>query len=132
MEIKDHKILLTVVERGRLGAPVSNTSSKKERSAIMTSPFEKGITTVKAGKLITEYITPKKHFKVANDFKEREVLPCTRKNTLQESVVNYFISNSSCPFSVKKRDWEKMNEKQRLEIHLSLNAEGKEFTYEII
>lgn len=131
MEIKNHKILLTVVDRGRLGAPVSNVSSKELRSKVICSPYEdhildrKGIPTGK-------YNTPKGHFKASNDFTERPSINCTLKLTISENVVNYFISNGSCPHFINSKKWEKMSEDERLKVHLSLNAEGKEFSYEII
>ena len=62
----------------------------------------------------------------------RKSTDCVIKSTLSENVVNYFISNSSCPHFVNSKKWEKMNEEERLKIHLNLNAEGKDFSYEII
>lgn len=131
MEIKNHKILLTVINRGRLDTPVSNVSSKELRSKIMTSPYEDRIVD-KKGIPTGKYITPKNHFKASNDFVERGVIPCTTKTTLSENVVNHFTSFEACPHSINYKKWEKMTEKERLEVHLNLNAEGKEFSYEII
>ena len=67
-----------------------------------------------------------------NDFKERKETICSCKTTLSEQVTNYFISSESCPFYIDKKKWSKMKEQERLEIHLKLNAEGKEFAYELI
>lgn len=131
MEIKNHKILLTVIDRGRLGAPVSNVSSKAMRSKVMTSPYEDHILD-KKGIPTGKYNTPKGHFKAPNDYIERSVLNCTRKITISENVIDYFISNGSCPHSINSKKWEKMNEEERLKVHLSLNAEGKEFIFEVI
>ena len=131
MEIKNHKILLTVIDRGRLGAPVSNVSSKELRSKVICSPFEDHILDRK-GVPTGKYNTPKGHFKAPNNFIERSELPCTLKSTLSEDVVNYFVSNKSCPHFINSKKWEKMTELEKLEIHLGLTSEGKKFTYEII
>lgn len=131
MIIKNRKILLTILDRGRLGTPVSNTSSKFIKSKVMSSPFEERILDVK-GYPTGKYMTPKKHFKAPTDFNERKVSICSRKTTLSESCVNYFISSDACPFFIDKRKWEKMKDVERLEVNLKLNAEGKEFTYELI
>ena len=131
MEIKNHKILLTVIDRGRLGATVSNASSKAMRSKVITSPYEDNILDRK-GIPTGKYNTPKGHFKAPNNFNERQVSTCTLKLTINENIVDYFISNGSCPHSINSKKWEKMNEEERLKVHLSLNAEGKEFTFEVI
>lgn len=131
MIIKNRKILLTILDRGRLDIPVSNTSSKAIKSKVLLSPFEEQILD-KKGYPTGKYITPKKHFKAPTDFNERNVLSCSRKTTLSESCVNYFISSDACPFFIDKKKWEKMKDVERLEINLKLNAEGKEFSYEII
>lgn len=131
MIIKNRKILLTILDRGRLGTPVSNTSSKSIKSKVLLSPFEERILD-KKGSPTGKYITPKKHFKAPTDFNERNVPSCSRKTTLSESCVNYFISSDACPFFIDKRKWEKMKDVERLEVNLKLNAEGKEFIYEII
>ena len=131
MEIKNHKILLTVLDRGRLGAPVSNVSSKAMRSKIKTSPYEDHILDRK-GVPTGKYNTPVGHFKAPNNYVERQAQLCTSKVTINENIVDYFISNGSCPHSINSKKWEKMNELERLKVHLSLNAEGKEFTFEII
>ena len=131
MEIKNHKILLTVIDRGRLGASVSNASAKEEIRKIMTSPYETRVLTT-VGKPTDKFITPKNHYKAVNDFKPREIQSCTRKNTLSETTVNYFIANEGRPYSINSKKWEKMSDKERLEVNLSLSAEGKDFTYEII
>lgn len=131
MIIKNRKILLTILDRGRLDIPVSNTSSKAIKSKVMSSPFEERILD-KTGSPTGKYITPKKHFKAPGDFNERSVSICARKTTLSESCVNYFISSDACPFFIDKKKWEKMKDVERLEINLKLNAEGKDFSYEII
>ena len=131
MKIKDHKILLTVYLGGRLDAPVSNVSSKSMRSRIITSPFENVIVS-KKGINTEKYVTPQGHFKAPNDYTERGEILCSRKSTLSEQVVNYLISNGSCPHSVNSKKWEKMDEKTKLEIQLKLTAEGRDFKYEII
>lgn len=131
MIIKNRKILLTILDRGRLGTTVSNTSSKSIKSKVISSPFEEQILD-KKGFPTGKYNTPKKHFKASNDFKERPVSICTRKTTLSESCVNHFISSDACPFFIDKRKWEKMKDIERLEVNLRLNAEGKDFSYEII
>lgn len=131
MEIRNHKILLTITEVGRLSSPVSNISNKSIRSKIITSPFEDRILD-KNGSPSGKYNTPKKLFLAPNNFKERFKLECTRKINISESTVNYFISNESCVHFIDKKKWEKMTEEERLKIHLSLNAEGKEFSYEVI
>jgi len=131
MEIKNHKILLTVVDRGRLGAPASNISSKAMRSKVMTSPYEDHILDRK-GVPTGKYNTPIGHFQASNNYVERQALPCTLKLTINENIVDYFISNGSCPHSINSKKWEKMTEEERLKVHLSLNAEGKEFTFEVI
>ena len=131
MEIKNRKVLLTIVDKGELSGNVSNTSSKFMRSKILTSPYEDHILD-KKGIPTGKYNTPKGHFKAPNDYIERKSTDCVIKSTLSENVVNYFISNSSCPHFVNSKKWEKMNEEERLKIHLNLNAEGKEFLYEVI
>ena len=131
MIIKNRKILLTILDRGRLDIPVSNTSSKAIKSKVMSSPFEE-LVLDKNGSATGIYITPKKHFKAPSDFSERSVSICARKTTLSESCVNYFISSDACPFFIDKKKWEKMNDIERLEVNLKLNAEGKDFSYEII
>ena len=131
MIIKNRKILLTVFNRGRLGTPVSNSSDKSIKAKILCSPFENHIISSK-GVPTGKYNTPKNHFKAPNDFKERKETTCSCKTTLSEQVTNYFISSESCPFSIDKKKWSKMKEQERLEVHLKLNAEGKEFAYELI
>lgn len=131
MIIKNRKILLTVFNRGRLGTPVSNSSDKSIKTKILCSPFENHIISSK-GVPTGKYNTPKNHFKAPNDFKERKETICSCKTTLSEQVTNYFISSESCPFYIDKKKWSKMKEQERLEIHLKLNAEGKEFAYELI
>ena len=131
MIIKNRKILLTVFNRGRLGTPVSNSSDKSIKAKILRSPFENHIINSK-GVPTGKYNTPKNHFKAPNDFKERKETICSCKTTLSEQVTNYFISSESCPFSIDKKKWSKMKEQERLEVHLKLNAEGKEFAYELI
>jgi len=129
--LNNSKILLTVFIGGRLGATVSNAASKELISKIKVSPFEHEILS-KNGKSTGKYITPKGHFAASNDFKERGELPCSRSITLSESCVNYFISAASCPYFIKKGKWEKMHQKERLEVHLSINAEGNKYSYEVI
>ena len=131
MIIKNRKILLTVFNRGRLGTPVSNSSDKSIKTKILRSPLENHIINSK-GVPTGKYNTPKNHFKAPNDFKERKETICSCKTTLSEQVTNYFISSESCPFYIDKKKWSKMKEQERLEIHLKLNAEGKEFAYELI
>ena len=131
MIIKNRKILLTILDRGRLGTTVSNTSSKSIKSKVISSPFEEQILD-KKGFPTGKYTTPKKHFKAPSDFNERLVSICTRKTTISESCVNHFISSDACPFFIDKRKWEKMKDIERLEVNLKLNAEGKDFSYEII
>ena len=131
IEICNRKVLLTINEKGQLSTPVSNASSKEIRSKIMTDPFESQILNNK-GIPTGKYITPKGNFKVSNDYNERIETKCSKKLTLSENVVNYFISNGSCPYFINSKKWEKMNEEERLKVHLSLNAEGKDFSYEII
>lgn len=131
MIIKNRKILLTVFNRGRLGTTVSNSSDKSTKIKVLCSPFEERILDSK-GVPTGKYKTPKNHFKASNDFKERKETVCSCKTTLSEQVTNHFISLESCPFFIDKKKWSKMKEQERLEIHLKLNAEGKEFTYEII
>lgn len=131
MIIKNRKILLTVFNRGRLGTPVSNSSDKSIKTKILCSPFENHIISSK-GVPTGKYNTPKNHFKAPNDFKERKETICSCKTTLSEQVTNYFISSESCPFYIDKKKWSKMKEQERLEVHLKLNAEGKEFAYELI
>jgi hypothetical protein len=97
----------------------------------MTSPFETKILD-KKGFPTGKYNTPKKHFKASTDFNERKTFSCFKKTTLSESCVNYFISSDACPFFIDKKKWEKMTEEERLKVHLNLNAEGKEFAYELI
>ena len=130
-EIKNCKILFSVIELGRLSSPVSNVSSKSMRSHILTSPYEDHILD-KKGIPTGKYNTPKGHFKAPNDFVERETLKCVRKTTLSESCVNHFISKDACPHFIDKKKWEKMKDLERLEINLKLSAEGKDFSYEII
>lgn len=129
--IKNQKILLTIIEKGVLSGSVSNTSTKEIRSKILTSPYEEHVVDRK-GIPTGKYITPKGHFKASNDFKERNLINCSRKTVLSESATNYFISNGSCPHFINSKKWEKMTEKERLEVHLNLNAEGKDFIYELI
>ena len=131
MIIKNRKILLTILDRGRLGTTVSNTSSKSIKAKILCSPFENHIINSK-GVPTGKYNTPKNHFKATNDFKERKETTCSCKTTLSEQVTHYFISSESCPFYIDKKKWSKMKEQERLEVHLKLNAEGKDFSYEII
>ena len=131
MEIKNRKVLLTIVDKGELSGNVSNTSSKFMRSKILTSPYEDHILD-KKGIPTGKYNTPKGHFKAPNDFVERETLKCVRKTTLSESCVNHFISKDACPHFIDKKKWEKMKDLERLEINLKLSAEGKDFSYEII
>ena len=131
MIIKNRKILLTILDRGRLGTTVSNTSSKSIKSKVISSPFEEQILD-KKGFPTGKYNTPKNHFKAPNDFKERKETICSCKTTLSEQVTNYFISSESCPFYIDKKKWSKMKEQERLEAHLKLNAGGKEFVYELI
>jgi len=54
-----------------------------------------------------------------------------RISEISANVVTYFQSNESKPQKrCNERDnWSKMSGKQRLEYHLSQNAEGKEFEY---
>ena len=131
IEIRNHKFLLTINEKGQLATPVSNVNSKSMRSKIMTSPFEDHILD-KKGIPTGKYNTPKNLFLAPNDYTERKVSLCTRKTTLSEEVINYFISAGACPHFIYKKKWEKMKDLERFEINLKLNAEGKEFSYEII
>lgn len=130
MEIKNSKVLLTIIEKGQIGKAVSNSNSKLEKFLVKTSPYEYAICD-KNGIPTEKYVTPKGHYKAPNNFVAREEQKCVIKNMLSENVVNYFISENSCPIFDKK-EWTKMSEMKRLEYHLMLNAGGKEFKYEII
>ena len=127
---KNSKILLTISDRGELGAPVSYKSTKEVVSQIKTSPFEsqridaKGIPT-------GIYLTPKGHYLAPNDFKIRVAQECTHSININGIAVMYFISDE-CPTGIKKNAWLSLKEDDRIKYHLNQFAEGKPFTFEVI
>lgn len=131
MEIRNRKVIFTVTEKGRLGAPVSHTSSKELHTKIRNSPYET-VVYDKRGNPTGKYFTPQNHFKAPNDYKPRLEKECSRSTTIDEIAVNHFISNESSPYFIDAKKWSKLTEQVRLEVHLTLNAEGKEFKYELI
>ena len=59
--------------------------------------------------------------------------PAILHKNLTRDAFNYFISTESCP-SLKKKEWKRMSEKERLEKHLATLCSvyrGKSFTYQI-
>ena len=124
MITKNSKVLLTIQLEGRLGTTVSNTSSREVKNKIMVSPFE---TISEQGKLIT----PKNHFKSNDLFKPRSKTSCVLHTTIYESAVSHMISESSAFYPFEK-SWKKMSQMDRLKLHLSQIAGGKDFTFEVL
>lgn len=124
MITKNSKVLLTIQLEGRLGTTVSNTSSKEVKNKVMASPFE---TISDKGKLIT----PKNHFKSNDSFKSRSKTLCVLHTTISESAVSHMISESSAFYPYEK-SWKKMSQLDRLKLHLSQIAGGKDFTFEVL
>jgi len=120
-------VIITVNFQGTLSSQVSNVSSKKMRSKILTSPFEKGINT-STGR---QYITPAGHYKAPGIYKERLQKMCTRKTNISEEICNDWI-NSKCPFFVKEYNWKKMSDEQRIEAYAQRFNEGFGITVEIL
>lgn len=124
MITKNSKVLLTIQLEGRLGTTVSNTSSREVKNKIMVSPFE---TISDKGKLIT----PKNHFKSSDLFKPRSKNTCVLHTTISETAVSHMISESSAFYPYEK-SWKKMSQLDRLKLHLSQIAGGKDFTFEVL
>lgn len=124
MITKNSKVLLTIQLEGRLGTTVSNTSSREVKNKVMASPFE---TISDKGKLIT----PKNHFKSNDSFKSRSKNLCVLHTTISESAVSHMISESSAFYPYEK-SWKKMSQLDRLKLHLSQIAGGKDFTFEVL
>lgn len=124
MITKNSKVLLTIQLEGRLGTTVSNTSSREVKNKVMASPFE---TISEQGKLIT----PKNHFKSNDLFKPRSKTSCVLHTTIYESAVAHMISESSAFYPYEK-SWKKMSQMDRLKLHLSQIAGGKDFTFEVL
>ena len=124
MITKNSKVLLTIQLEGRLGTTVSNTSSREVKNKIMVSPFE---TISDGGKLIT----PKNHFKSSDLFKPRSKNTCVLHTSISESAVAHMISESSAFYPFEK-SWKKMSQMDRLKLHLSQIAGGKDFTFEVL
>ena len=124
MITKNSKVLLTIQLEGRLGTTVSNTSSREVKNKIMVSPFE---TISDESKLIT----PKNHFKSSDLFKPRSKNTCVLHTSISESAVAHMISESSAFYPFEK-SWKKMSQMDRLKLHLSQIAGGKDFTFEVL
>lgn len=57
---------------------------------------------------------------------------CVRVVKITSEAKKYFQSDDAgINFKVKKKEWNSLNQKQRLEIALSTVADGNPFTYEI-
>ena len=124
----ENEILLTVHYRGRLGAPVSHTSSKSEIEKVKSSPFER---LSEDGK---RAITPKNLYLAKNDYKPRNCSNVVRRTTLSSECVNYFMYGD-CPAKLgqKGKDkWLKLSPKERLEWHLREMAEDNYFEYKFV
>lgn len=131
MSLKNCKVLLTVYLGGRLGAPQPGKQGKKVLSRIKLSPYEVRIVDNK-GVFTGRYFTPKGHYKAPDNFIPRPKLLCKKSTMISEQCVNFFISKEGMPYFMKSNAWEKLSEKERLKINLSINADGHEFSFEII
>lgn len=57
---------------------------------------------------------------------------CVRVIKITDEAKKYFQSDDSgINFKIKKKEWNALNKKQRLEVALSTVADGNPFTYEI-
>lgn len=120
---KNSRLLVTIVEKGAIGSPVSYKNSKDEIFKLLTSPYER-----QSGK---GYITPHGHYCAPDRSNYRVEQQCHRKINVAEEAVKHFTSDEP-PFSIKKNQWLKLTPIQKIEAHLHLLSEGKEFFYEII
>lgn len=121
---KDSKVLLTYDMEGRLGATVSNSSTKEEISKMIASPHEYFI----KGK----WFSPKHRYVGQNNFQEREKQNCIHKTVLNEKFVQYAISEDGFCGKHNKKSWKRLSIKNRLEAHLELLSDGNPYTYEIL
>ena len=99
-------ILLTINLKGVLGAPVSQKSLVK--NSVNVAPIGS-----KSPEIETRII---RH-------NNREVLPCVRKMTISEDIVNSWVKNE-CPFWEKKGSWATKNADARIASHLNRYDEG--------
>lgn len=129
MITKNSKVLLTINLEGRLGATVSNVSSKDIMSKVITSPVE--IREVVNKKFTGNYITPKNHYKAPSTTKLRTAVFCQKHTTISEDAVNYMISEGSGFYPYDKY-WKKLSLEDRLKAHLGALSNGREFTFEVL
>ena len=127
---KNSKILLTISDRGELGAPVSYKATKEVVSKVKESPFESQSVDAK-GNPTGMYFTPKGHYLASNDFKARPSQDCTRSISISGSAIVHFISDE-CPSGIKKNVWLGLKEDARILYHLTQFADGNKFTFEVI
>lgn len=114
---KDTQCVLTIKEEGRFSKRQSNASPKSVCRALSFVPGKapKNVSYPK-GK---EYLEPIYH-------------ECSRRMVMSAEAVQYAISDENRPYFMKEGAWKNATKKQRLEANLSLIAEGKPFSYELI
>lgn len=117
MITENTQVRLSISLQGRLGAPVSNTSNRKE-------------TIVKKGK-------NGKKFTIAQA-KTRKLQECFAVVDLSPESVNFFVSDEGRPIRTAPSTWKKAGWKERLETNLQINADyiagfaGAKYSYKLI
>ena len=74
----------------------------------------------------------KNYYIAPNDYVEPQYHKCFKHINISAVAVNYFITNESCPYMVSKFVWDNLPIKAKIEVHLSLIAEGKPYSYQLL
>ena len=112
-------IILTINQAGRFSNPVSNTSSKEERSKIMCSPFE-----IIKGR---ETITPKGNYKSSNNFTERAMTKCVKKVNISKEIVDIWLKEKN-----GNKEFKKMKIEQQIAQVIQSFDEGYGVSFEML
>jgi hypothetical protein len=77
---------------------------------------------------------PEEYFPIPFFHKDRETVPCYKILNLSSEHIAEFIDVSNVPskFMRRKKDWEKMSERQRLEFHFDQISENYSYEWKYV